>query len=270
MRWRSFAETRYFEGVCLGLLLFTVFASATIILVNFEAKRIADLENYFFGTIAFLAAYASVRTINRQIKQQIEQHEDSINRKKRVKQVSLALAAVKSNAILVRMIRWHLDPPNNPQPNISEFDEMIRDFSDFCEFASENEYKFIASLLSIFQVLTSRLNINSSNFLSNYNSTHPPTQMIVRMNADAEAINWAILACLLDEVLFWARDPRAGMRRAEPSTDQISRQIGDAWMLPNVVSTKPSSVVRIDQTLISRKQQGSVIPSWMRNFGIGL
>lgn len=78
MKWRSFADTRYFEGICLGIFLFAIFASATVLIIHHDSGKIAEFENYFFGAIAIGAALFSVKAIRHQIFQQIEAGEAEI------------------------------------------------------------------------------------------------------------------------------------------------------------------------------------------------
>ncbi|WP_300062268.1 hypothetical protein [uncultured Roseobacter sp.] len=269
MRWRSFADTRYFEGICLGIFLFAVFASATVVIIHYDSGKIADLENYFFGAIAIGAALFSVKTVKRQILQQIEADEEEVKRKRRVKQVALTLVSVRFSTGVNQVIKWHLDPTVGTPPDTEYFDPLVKELSDFCEFASEAEFKFIASLLTVFQVLTSRLESNAIALPSDYNDPNPVFHRLARMTFDTEALNWAVLAVMMGQVLQWSRNPQVGMGQPVVACDQLSRRIDDAWMVPNSVSSAPPSVGRIEEILKKRSEEGRVTPSWMHTHGIG-
>lgn len=269
MKWRSFADTRYFEGICLGIFIFTIFASATVLIVFHDTDKIVDLESYFLGTIAIGAAFFSVKTIQRQILQQIEAEEEAVKRKKRDKQVALTLVSVRFTTGVERTIKWHLDPTVGPPPDTTYFDPLVAELSEFCEFASEAEFEFIASLLTVFQVLTSRLESNTIALPIDYNNENPIFHRLARMTFDTEALNWAVLAVIMGQILQWSRNPMVGMGQAVITCEQLRRRIDDAWVVPNSVSSAPCSVGRIEDILKIRTKEDRAIPSWMSENGVG-
>lgn len=263
MKWRSFSDARYFEGICLGIFLFTVFVSVSVILVDFDSKNITELENYFFGMVAFGAAYFSVKIARRQIQQVIEADENKISRKKRVSRVSLSLTATRSNDLVKLIIKWNLNPVGPLPLQLKAFDKMVKELSEFCEFADDAEYRFIGSLLSIFQVLSSRIRENSGSTAVAYRNPSDPMHQIALMTLDGEAINWAVLSLMFDRLLLWSRDPDNSMGQLDFTRAEIERRIDDAWIVPNTVSTAPSSVGRVTRVMKKRELQGRTLPTWM-------
>lgn len=179
------------------------------------------------------------------------------------------MVSVRFTTGIENIIKWHLDPTVGPHPDTTYFDPLLNEFSEFCEFASDKEFKFIASILTVFQVLTSRLENNAIALPNDYNNENPVFYRLSRKTFDTEALNWAVLACLMSQVLLWSRNPKVGMTAEAITCDQLARRIHDAWLVPNTVSPAPASVSRIETILDNRRSAGRVAPTWMRDHGIG-
>jgi hypothetical protein len=267
VRWRSFADARYLEGVCFGLALFSVSLSIFILVEVGWGDTFGRLENYFFGVIAILSAYFSVRALNKQMLQQIELADDERSRRFLRTRATALLELSSIFEEINSVLRWYENPMKPLECNIDTLEGRFRALSEGIEHAPDDVARNLAIFISAFQILKTRL----VQHLELY-AGRTDVRSVVEWNMDPSMmmgyIDWAAYRTLAEPLLKFARGDTDALRPPHINRHDVELVLDTYYVVPGTVGEAPSRVSAAKREIERRATSGAYLSNFWPKIGV--
>jgi hypothetical protein len=228
------------------------------------------LENYFFGAIAITGAYFSIRTINKQILQQIEAEEERRDRRFiRLRSIVLLELSALYDEVR-RIMKWHEKPSREFPVDLVSFEARLRSLSEVIEFAPPGAARALSIWVAIYQVLQSRL----MDSVEKYAGKNDVASVASALSDDAaitsEFINWAAFLAIMDSLFPFARGDIPDIKDVQLTEFEVLKSVDWYYVTPGIAGNVPIRVEKARRLLEDRVSKGYFLPDYWSKLGVCL
>ncbi len=216
---------------------------------------ILELENYFFGAIAIIAAWTSIYAIRQQLLQQSEIIKHTQKKKELACRATLIPVVIDLESISDRYFRHYWDPDNEEKPGPEDVWKNVERLSTLIEYLEPAGMSHLTNLVASFQVLVSR----SENFTDTpiaysigSNGLLPRNIKTTSLPESGQA-DWLIMQVELQKLLSTFRDPVSDIRKHRIKEDEIWAALRFSCLDPCSVKSE-----KLKNQLSRRSQDGYI------------